>query len=166
MPQLIVIRHAKAVDRMEAEDDFERGLTERGREDAARAGAALEEAGLRADLALVSPARRTRETWRFVGDGLGAPPVQDPMALYHATFEMLQRAVLEALSAGAEAPVLVGHNPGVGAVVHSLAEQVEISAQLPRGWPTGAAAAFEISGENQHLTATKCLMLFNPKASF
>jgi phosphohistidine phosphatase len=166
MPQLIVIRHAKAVDRMEAEDDFERGLTERGREDAARASAALKEAGLKADLALVSPARRTRETWRVVGDGLGAPPVQDPMALYHATFEMLQRAVLEALSAGAETPVLVGHNPGVGAVVHSLAAQVEISTQLPPGWPTGAAAAFELSGDTARLTATKCLMLFNPKTGF
>ena len=166
MPQLIVIRHAKAVDRMDADDDFERGLTERGREDAARAGAALEAAGFKVDLALVSPARRTRETWRLVGDGLGAPPVQDPMALYHATFEMLQRAILESLSAGAKAPVLVGHNPGVGAVVHSLAAQVEIISQLPQGWPTGAAAAFEVSSEDQHLTATKCLMIFNPKTGF
>ena len=164
MPQLIVIRHAKAVDRMEAEDDFERGLTERGREDAARAGGALADAGLKADLALVSPARRTRETWREIGEGLGAPPVQDPMALYHATFEMLQRAVLEALAGGAEAPVLVGHNPGVGALAHSLAAEIEASAHFPRGWPTGAAAAFELSTQDGRLAATKCLLLFNPKA--
>ena len=31
MPILTIMRHAKSVDRMEAEDDFERGLTERGR---------------------------------------------------------------------------------------------------------------------------------------
>ncbi len=166
MPQLIVIRHAKAVDRMEAEDDFERGLTERGREDAARAGAALENAGFKADLALVSPARRTRETWRHIGDGLGAPPVQDPMALYHATFEMLQRAVLEALSGGAEAPVLVGHNPGVGALVHSLAADVETDTPFPQGWPTGAAAAFDLTAREGRLSATKCLLLFNPKSDF
>ena len=30
MPSLIIMRHAKAVDRMEAEDDFDRGLTPRG----------------------------------------------------------------------------------------------------------------------------------------
>jgi len=45
MPHLILVRHAKAVERMEAEDDFERGLTDRGRADAARAGQALAEPG-------------------------------------------------------------------------------------------------------------------------
>ena len=164
MAQLIVIRHAKAVDRMEAEDDFERGLTERGRADAARAGEILADAGVKADLALVSPARRTRETWRQIGDKIGAPPVQDPMALYHATFEMLQRAVLTALTEGAQAPVLVGHNPGVGALVHSLAADVEMIAQLPQGWPTGAVAAFEVTHEANRLSATNCSLLFNPKA--
>ena len=34
---LILMRHAKAVDRLEAEDDFQRGLTARGREDSATA---------------------------------------------------------------------------------------------------------------------------------
>lgn len=164
MPQLIVIRHAKAVDRMEAEDDFERGLTERGREDAARTGAALAAAGFKTDLALVSPARRTRETWRHIGEGLGAPPVQDPMALYHATFDMLQRAVLEALAGGAEATALVGHNPGVGALAHSLAAQVEVSTQFPQGWPTSAAAAFELDAGSNVLTATNCLLVFDPKS--
>ena len=37
MPLLIAMRHAKAVDRMQAEDDFDRGLTERGVSDADRA---------------------------------------------------------------------------------------------------------------------------------
>jgi phosphohistidine phosphatase len=164
MPQLIVMRHAKAVDRMEAEDDFERGLTERGRADAARAGAAMAEAGFTATHALVSPARRTRETWAVIAAQLGDPPVTDPMALYHASTEMLERAVIELLDQGAQSIALVGHNPGVGGFAHALAASAEAAKDLPYGWPTSAAAAFEIASEGKRVKASKRLMVFNPKA--
>ena len=164
MPQLIVMRHAKAVDRLEAEDDFERGLTERGREDAARAGEAMAMAGFTATHALVSPARRTRETWNQVAAHLGDPPVTDPMALYHASTEMLERAVLELLGDGAESIALVGHNPGVGGFAHSLAAAAQSATDLPPGWPTSAAAAFEIAPDGSRVSASARLMLFNPKA--
>lgn len=164
MPQLIVMRHAQAVDRMEAEDDFERGLTERGRSDAARAGTAMAAAGFAATHALVSPSRRTRETWNVIAGQVGDPPVTDPMALYHASTEMLERAVIELLEAGAETIALVGHNPGVGGFAHALAANAEAAQDLPRGWPTSAAAAFEIAPQGSRVIASKRLMLFNPKA--
>ena len=50
MPLLIAMRHAKAVDRMQAEDDFDRGLTERGVSDADRAAQAIEKAGTKGTL--------------------------------------------------------------------------------------------------------------------
>ena len=182
MPRLIVMRHAKAVDRLEAEDDFERGLTERGRTDAARAAGALAEAGLvvelcrvrageaikaaglKADYALVSPARRTRETFRVINESVGEPPVTDPMALYHASTEMLERAVRTALSDGAQTIVLVGHNPGVGGFAHSLAAAAQSTKDMPPGWPTSALAAFEIAPAGERVTASRRLMLFDPKA--
>lgn len=164
MPQLIVMRHAKAVDRLEAEDDFERGLTERGREDAGRAGHALAQAGLSATHALVSPARRTRETWSQVAAHLGDPPVTDPMALYHASTEMLERAVLELLAAGAQRIALVGHNPGVGGFAHALAAAAQTATDMPQGWPTSAAAAFDITPQANRVSASRRLALFNPKA--
>jgi phosphohistidine phosphatase len=164
MPQLIVMRHAQAVDRMEAEDDFERGLTERGRSDAARAGAAMAEAGFTATHALVSPSRRTRETWGVIAPHIGDPPVTDPMALYHASTEMLERAVIELLNEGAQMIALVGHNPGVGGFAHSLAANAQAARDLPHGWPTSAAAAFEVAPQGSRVTASKRLMLFNPKA--
>ena len=164
MPQLIVMRHAKAVDRLEAEDDFERGLTERGREDAARAGEVLARAGFTATHALVSPARRTRETWAQVAAHVGDPPVTDPMALYHASTEMLERAVLELLGQQAQTIALVGHNPGVGGFAHGLAAGAQTATDMPPGWPTSAAAAFEIASEGSCVTARARLMLFNPKA--
>lgn len=164
MPRLIVMRHAKAVDRLEAEDDFERGLTERGRTDAARAGEAIAQAGLAADYALVSPARRTRETYQVIADQVGAPRVADPMALYHASTEMLERAVVTALGEGAMSIVLVGHNPGVGGFAHALAAAAQSTSGMPPGWPTSALAAFDIAAVGDRVTAARRLMLFDPKA--
>jgi len=163
MALVIVMRHAKAVDRMQAEDDFERGLTERGVSDADRAAAALKAAGYKADMALVSPARRTRETWARLKDTVGAPEVTDPMALYHASPSMLERALTEALQTGAQSLILVGHNPGIGALVHTLAGQAEEASDLPYGWPTSGLAAFEASLVDGKLIATKRTLYFNPK---
>ena len=164
MAQLVIIRHAKAVDRMEAEDDFERGLTERGREDAARTADVIHEAGLTADRALISPARRTRETWAAISPVMGDPPVDDPMALYHASDTMLERLTLEAFDTGAERIVIVGHNPGVGTFAHTLAGLAGDAGALPQGWPTSAAAGFTLQPRSGGFDAVKRIFLFNPKA--
>ncbi|XBQ15043.1 MAG: histidine phosphatase family protein [Oceanicaulis sp.] len=164
MPRLIVMRHAKAVDRLEAEDDFERGLTERGREDAARAAAAMKSAGLTADQALVSPARRTRETWAVVSETLGAPPVHDPMALYHASTEMLERAASELIARGAQTVAVIGHNPGIGGLAHSLAASAQAATGMPRGWPTSSVGVFDVALKDGALTASARVLLFDPKA--
>lgn len=164
MPKLIVMRHAQAVERHEADDDFERGLTERGRADAARAGEAMAKAGFIASHALVSPSWRTRETWSVIAGRIGDPPVTDPMALYHASTEMLERAVLELLAEGAQTIALVGHNPGVGSFAHGLAVCAQSTSGLPHGWPTSTAAAFEVAPDGNRVTASERLMVFNPKA--
>lgn len=61
MPTLILLRHAKA----EAHnlEDFQRSLALRGRRQAIAVGEALTEEGLVPDLALVSAAARTKQTW-------------------------------------------------------------------------------------------------------
>ena len=163
MASLILMRHAKAVDRLEAEDDFERGLTERGRADAARAAAAISQSGLGAAHALVSPARRTRETWMAIAEVMGAPPVNDPMALYHASDVMLERLILEAIEHGHTRLVLVGHNPGVGALAHFLAARAGRAAALPQGWPTSAAAGFHFTTSGGAFETVELAFLFNPK---
>ena len=65
MRRLILFRHAKAEPRAAGEDDFDRPLAERGREDAALVGQALARQGFAPDAALISPARRTAETWIY-----------------------------------------------------------------------------------------------------
>ena len=141
---LILMRHAKAVDRLEAEDDFQRGLTARGRADSAAVADGLHEAGLRVDLALVSPAWRTRQTFDQLVPMIGEPAVEDPMALYHASTDMLERAVRQ-VGDRASTLLLVGHNPGIGGFAHKLAQACDATARLPMGYPTATATVFTLT---------------------
>jgi len=140
---LILMRHANAVDRLEAEDDFQRGLTARGREDSAAVADGLREAGLRVDLALVSPAWRTRQTFDQLVPMIGDPAMEDPMALYHASTDMLERAVRQ-VGDRASTLLLVGHNPGIGGFAHKLAQACGATAHLPLGYPTSTATVFTL----------------------
>ena len=141
---LILMRHAKAVDRLEAEDDFQRGLTPRGRSDAGDVADALAALDLKADIALVSPAWRTRQTFDQLLPQLGSPTLEDPMVLYHASTDMLERASREVLGPS-KTVLLVGHNPGIGGFAHKLAQRCGATRQLPMGYPTATACVFELS---------------------
>ena len=66
---LVLLRHAKA--EQVGPTDFERALSRRGLADGAAAGGWLAGLGVSPDLALVSAARRTVETWTAVADGAG-----------------------------------------------------------------------------------------------
>ena len=158
---LILMRHAKAIDRMEAEDDFQRGLTARGRSDAADAADALAAAGLKADIALVSPSWRTRQTYDQLLPQLGAPQLKDPMVLYHASTDMLERATREVLTPS-RTILLVGHNPGMGGFAHKLAQQCGATRSLPLGYPTATACVFELADAD--LRQPSFVTCFNPKA--
>ena len=68
--RLILIRHAKADAGVV---DLERPLTARGESDAAAAGRLLARAGAVPDRAVLSPARRARQTWEAVQAGLAEP---------------------------------------------------------------------------------------------
>ena len=158
---LILMRHAKAVDRLEAEDDFQRGLTPRGRSDAADVADALAALGLSVDLALVSPAWRTRQTFDQLAPQLGTPEVDDPMALYHASTDMLERASRAVLEPS-RTVLLVGHNPGIGGFAHKLAQRCEATRQLPIGYPTATACVFELAEAD--LLQPSFVTCINPKA--
>ena len=82
MRRLILFRHAKAEPRGPGQSDFDRQLAPRGWEDAAIVGRALAADGVTPDLALVSPSRRTTETWISARDAFPQPVkvelVRDP----------------------------------------------------------------------------------------
>lgn len=156
---LILMRHAKAVDRLEADDDFQRGLTSRGHDDSCRAGEMIAGLGLGVDRALVSPAWRTRQTFEHLAPLLGMPLIEDPMALYHASTEMLERAALAAFQ---KVPriIMVGHNPGIGGLAHKLAARCAAREALPMGYPTATATVFSL--EDRTLDLPTLVGVFNP----
>ena len=133
MTRLILMRHAKAERGGPETRDADRPLAARGREDALRLGDWMRREGYVPDLALVSPARRTMETWE--GLALGAP-MEAARGLYGAPAEAILAAVR-----GREGTVLViGHNPGIGAAAAWLAGG-------DGRFPTGTAAVIDLEGE-------------------
>jgi phosphohistidine phosphatase len=163
MRTLILFRHAKAVRAHEADNDEVRGLTGRGRREAALAGAAMEDAGLKPALSLVSTAERTRQTAEH---GLQNFALQTRFedALYHAAPEGLWDAFM---ACDAESVVIVGHNPGIGELVSTLVHQAHDGSKLAREFsghfPTAAFAAFEIKGDLMRAAGSRLLSAWKPE---
>lgn len=159
---LILFRHAKAVRAHEADSDEARGLTGRGRRDAAAAGAAMEDAGLKPALALVSKSLRTRETAEHGLQNFDLESRVDS-ALYHAAPESLWDAFM---ASDADSVVMVGHNPGMGELVSILVHQAHDGSKLAREFaghfPTAAFAAFEIKGDLLRAAGPRLIAVWKP----
>jgi phosphohistidine phosphatase len=109
---LVLLRHAKS-DWSGDQPDIDRPLAKRGRRQAPEAGRWLAHGVARIDLAVVSPAKRTRSTWKLVAAELAdAPPVRVDERVYAASAAALLDVVRE-LPAELDRVVLVGHNPGL-----------------------------------------------------
>jgi phosphohistidine phosphatase len=163
MRTLILFRHAKAVRAHEADSDETRGLTGRGRREAALAGAAMEDAGLKPTLALVSSSERTRETAEH-GLQNFALETRFEEALYHAAPE----GIWDAFSASdADSVVIVGHNPGLGELVSTLVHQAHDGSKLAREFsghfPTSAFAAFEVRGDLLRAAGPRLIAAWKPE---
>ncbi|MGI4896645.1 MAG: SixA phosphatase family protein [Janthinobacterium lividum] len=126
MPTLVVVRHAKA-DPPLGLQDIARPLTDRGRADAQAAGRWLAANVHPPELLLTSPARRTEETTARLLAGWGVePPIVDEERVYEASLGDLLRIVRGLDTERAESTVvLVGHNPGLSALVETLTGEVQ-----------------------------------------
>jgi phosphohistidine phosphatase len=151
MRTLILLRHSKAVRPHEAPDDYARGLTERGRREAAEAGAAIAALGVTPGLGLVSPAKRTRETWELASAVMPwRPRTMLSDALYGAEAEDIWKAAIAAdpMEAGV---IVVGHNPGLGDLAALLVREAHTRSKAARSLsehlPTSGFAAFALSSE-------------------
>jgi phosphohistidine phosphatase len=109
--RLILIRHAKAVS--DGTTDKKRKLAPRGEADAAAAGQWLNQAGVASGVALVSPARRTLQTWELASQQLTrAPRTVHDERIYTATVDDLLE-VIHTASAQTRTLLVVGHNPSI-----------------------------------------------------
>jgi phosphohistidine phosphatase len=108
---LWLLRHGDAED---GSPDAERELTEKGREQSRRAGAALAALGVELDACLTSPKTRAAQTAELACEALGVEPEHEPK-LAGGPFDA------EALAAGlGDDVLLVGHDPDFSMAVHDL----------------------------------------------
>ena len=138
MGTLILLRHGKS-DWSGGEPDRLRPLARRGRRQVLEAGRWLADNVGAIDLAVVSPAERTRETWRLAAAELAVlPRVREDDRVYAGTARSLL-GVLRELPHEVETVVLIGHNPGVEDLVASLTGR-----WVPM--PTSALALIDLPG--------------------
>src|SRR6185295_10490236 len=109
--RLLLLRHAKSA-WPDGVSDFDRPLAPRGRKAAKRMGAYLRDEQLVPDLALISPARRARETWDRVKPHLGPVSEHSEPRLYEASVDGLLTVVRETEPA-VRTLLILGHNPGL-----------------------------------------------------
>ena len=146
--RLMLLRHAKSEKAEPGKRDRERRLAARGHTDAEQIGAYLERHALVPDLAVVSSAERTRETWRRVGAALSStPPVHFEDRLYDARTDGILDVIRET-APGTRCLLLVAHNPGL----HDLARlliasgDTEARERLNEGLPTSGLVVIDFAG--------------------
>ncbi len=164
MNMLILMRHGKAVRENEAPDDKSRNLTDRGRRQAAEAGAALKAAGINPDRILVSGAARTRQTYAaLAGQFDAAATFLDD--LYMASAETVWT---EAIRTGGEAVLVIGHNPGLQVLAASLGiqshDQSVAAKALQQHLPTSAYAAFSVAGTRSDAAGPRLISVWAPSS--
>jgi phosphohistidine phosphatase len=145
MRQLLVLRHAKSSWDDPTLADFDRPLGPRGLKTAPLMGRELARRGWLPDLALVSPALRTRDTWRLVSTELpGHVRSEFAETLYEAAAAVILARVRQA---NATSLMVVGHNPGLQHFALRLAgagSDVGVFKKIEAKFPTGALARFTV----------------------
>lgn len=137
MKSLTLFRHAKTEADAESGRDFDRRLTERGRDDAVRMGEEIGELGLGFDLILSSPAARSAETAELAG--LAS---RFDQRIYDASAGDLL-AIVQDMDDAIGRAMLIGHNPGFERLASRLAgQELEM--------PTGSLVEIELPIDRWH----------------
>ncbi len=145
---IVVMRHAKA--EQTGATDFERRLAERGHADAAEAGRWLGAQGFAPELALVSAAVRTQETWEAVADGAGWDLEAELDEGLYSAGTQTALDLLRQVDRGVTSVIMVGHNPtmaSLAAILDDGAGDEDIGASLAMDYPTSAVTVFCYGGD-------------------
>ena len=149
MRRLLLLRHAKS-NRPAGVADRDRPLAARGREAAPVMGRYLADELLLPDLVLISPARRTMETWEMVAPMLPEKPgTHVEPRVYEAKAERLLHVVREA-EPGIRTLLMIGHNPGLEQFASLLTGHGDryASARMAKKFPTCGLAVLDFAIED------------------
>ena len=142
--RLVLVRHAEAA---AAPVDRDRPLTARGERQAGAVGAWLARNGVAPERVLVSPARRTLQSWDRIRVSLSSAP--EPVVderVYDNTVEGLLELLREA-DEEVQDVILVGHNPAVAQLVRVLdggAGSEPARGKLAAGFPPASVALLDV----------------------
>ena len=147
MKRLYLLRHAKSSWKDRSLADRDRPLAGRGRRAAKAMAAHLEAEGIRPELVLCSPARRTRETLERVQAAFGDEvEVLFEEALYGAT-EAGLLARLRVLPREVDSAMVIGHNPGLWKLAVALSSEGAELARMREKYPTAALATIDLPAD-------------------
>ena len=149
MLRLMLMRHAKAAS-PEGVADMERPLHERGRATAPLIGAHMGRARLNPERALISPARRARETWDLVAPAFSAASQAefDPHLYNASAGELL--AIIHAAPSHVRSLLVLAHNPGIEELARALVGDGDknLRASLKAKFPPAALAVLDFPVED------------------
>ena len=145
MKHLYLLRHAKSSWDDASLADHDRPLSQRGRGAARKVAGYVQETGIRPELVLSSPSRRTRETLELVEPALAEAEVRFEPELYGAS-EAALLATLHGLPDDVESVLLLGHNPGMQQLAVALTGRgdADLVQRLRTKMPTAALAALTL----------------------
>ncbi|KRE00244.1 phosphoglycerate mutase [Bosea sp. Root381] len=149
MRRLMLLRHAKS-NWPAGTADRDRPLAARGREAAPVMGRYLADELLLPDLVLVSPARRTQETWDLVAPMLPEKPAsQNEPRIYEAKAHRLLDVVRET-EGTVRTLLMIGHNPGFEDLAALLAGHGDryAAARMSQKYPTCGLAVLDFAVED------------------
>lgn len=147
MRRLILLRHSTAARAEPGESDQDRELTAEGRADAALVGAYLANHSFWPDYVLVSPAARTRDSWRQITAALrNAPEAVFDRRIYNASSQVLFNVIAETPD-DARAILMLGHNPGLHELAALLVANgdIDIRERLRENFPTSGIAIIDFA---------------------
>ena len=149
MKQLSILRHAKANDATSATSDFERDLTERGRQDLQLLAKVLKPMKPPIEWILSSSAVRCKQTTETISPSLRPQAyINWQVGIYEASPGTLLRLLME-IPDGIEHALLVGHNPGVEELVAGLCHGAEHHMTIRMATATLAYLELDIFSWNQ-----------------
>jgi len=147
MLRLLLLRHAKAA-WPAGILDVDRPLAQRGQAAALLMGSYLKKERLEPDLAIVSSARRTQETWERVQPYLGEIEMRPDGRIYEAPVSRLVEVVRE-VEPGIRTLLVIGHNPGFEDLAKLLIGEGDMDGilQLGQKYPTAGLAVIDFALE-------------------
>lgn len=140
MKKLVLIRHSEAEPETNSNSDFDRKLTDAGKQDAAKMTAILLNNTAAPEIIISSTAARALETAHIFAATFGLDEVKMELKIYEATAETLLQ-VINLLDDNYEVAYLVGHNPGVSNLLYKLTAEITTM-------PTSSWVEVEVGANN------------------